>query len=190
MDLELPERLHGTRDLLMRSLVLHSEQAPAMPAGLAADLDARFADHPAPVTSPVSWLEKVRAFLAAPGFGAVAAAVVVLGVAIPMLSGPSPETIRGAEAALPADSVRIQLVGSNPQALAAIQASGMFDAAAISSVDTLSAAGISEGPKVIVDFSTASITAVDRDGQIVHREELPAETSMMAAVIADAVSRL
>jgi hypothetical protein len=34
MDLQLPANLHATRDLLMRSLVVHSEQAPAIPAGL------------------------------------------------------------------------------------------------------------------------------------------------------------
>ncbi len=191
MDLDLPSHLHSTRDLLMRSLVMHPEQAPAMPAGLAADLSARFSTRPAaaaPVES-AGWLDKVRSFLATPAFGLAAAAVVVMGIAVPMVSGPAAEkeTFRGQAAAASADPVRILFAGSNPGIVSAIRNSGEFEAAAISTLGNASAS--IEGPAVIVDFDNGTVSSVDRDGSILHREELPGDASGVAAAIASALSR-
>lgn len=195
MDLNLPNTLHSTRDLLMRSLVMHPEQAPDMPAGLAADFTARFAarEIAAPVKSPVSWFEKVRGLLGSSAFGAVAAAVVVLGVAIPMMSVPADresEIFRGQSSAVTADTVRIVFIGQNPELVSLIQASGDFEASAISTLENPTASGTVTGPAVIVDFTNGNLTAVDRDGSIVHRTGLSGDASEVAASIASALTRL
>lgn len=194
MDLNLPNNLHSTRDLLMRSLVMHPEQAPAMPAGLAADLTARFAPREiaAPVAAPVSWFEKVRSLLGTPAFGAVAAAVVLLGIAIPMMSGPAErgsEIFRGQSSAVTADTARIVFIGQNPEVVSRIQASDDFEASAISTLESTAASGTVTGPAVIVDFTNASLTAVDRDGSILHRTDLSGNPSEVAASIASALAR-
>lgn len=191
MDPDLPERLHSTRDLLTRSLVLHPrEQAPAMPAGLAADLTARFAAGPAirATATPARWMEKVRTFLAAPGFGLAAAAVVVVGVTVPMLTAPdvSPaETFRGDNGTRRNDTVRIAFVGENPKVEAAVKSSGNFEPLAfIADADSL------PGPKVVIHFREGTVTAFDATGTAVHTAVLPAKPSDVAGVLADAISRL
>jgi hypothetical protein len=191
MDLDLPSNLHSTRDLLMRSLVMHPEQAPAMPAGLAADLSARFAPREiaAPQVAPVSWFEKVRGFLSTPVFGVAAAAVVVMGVAVPMISAPADrgsEVFRGQPAALSADTVRIVFIGQDAGMVSQIKASGDFEATAIS---TSESAATVTGPAVIVDFTAGSLSAVDADGTLLHRTDLSGDASEVSASIASALSR-
>ncbi len=191
MDLDLPSHLHSTRDLLMRSLVMHPEQAPAMPAGLAADLNARFSPRPAAVApvKPVAWLDKVRSFLATPAFGLAAAAVVVMGIALPMVSQPAApkETFRGQTTAVSAEPVRILFAGSNPEIVSAIRNSGEFEAAAIATLDQTATS--TDGPAVIVDFKQGTVSSIDRDGSVLHREALPGDASGVAAAIASALSR-
>jgi hypothetical protein len=188
MDLELPANLHATRDLLMRSLVAHSEQAPAIPAGLASDLSARFAPRVTRtvVTAPLSWMEKVRGFLSTPAFGIAAAAVVVLGAAAPLLSGPATlrsETFRGELTAASADSVRIIFTGDRPEIRAAVEASATFEKSALCSMNS-SAATTQAGPKVIVDLTSSTITAIDRDGATLYRAAVPTEPGKVADAIA------
>jgi len=197
MDLSLPDRLHPTRDLLMHSLPLHpSEKAPAMPAGLAADLMARFAPQVEVVTvvAPASWFEKVRSFLATPGFGAVAAAVVVLGVAIPMVSSPgqtTTETFRGGPSTVVTGSaVRIVFVGENAAVQDAVEESGSFEASALGSVATLEMANAVTGPKVIVNFATRTIIAYSASGTSIHSVMIPENADEVSGVIAAAVSML
>lgn len=191
MDLQLPADLHATRDLLMRSLATHHEQAPPMPVGLASDLSAHFAPRvmKTVVTAPLSWSEKVRAFLSTPAFGAVAAAVVVLGIAAPMLSKPSTETFRGDLPVAQAPAVRIIFTGSAPEIRAAVETSGTFDSTALFSMDSQVAA-IQPGPKVIVNLTTSTITAIDRDGATLHRASIPTEPARVADAIALAVQSL
>lgn len=191
MDLQLPADLHATRDLLMRSLVTHPEQAPAMPAGLASDLSARFAPRvmKTVVAAPPSWFEKVRAFLSTPAFGAAAAAVVVLGVAIPMFPGPSTESFRGDLPVVQAETVRIIFTGNRPEVRAAVEASATFESSAIYSMDS-KAAVTQPGPKVIVDLTSSTITALDREGATLYRSEVPTEAGKVADAIALAVQSL
>jgi hypothetical protein len=194
MQLDLPNHLESTRDLLMRSLIIHPEQAPAMPAGLSSDLAARFAPREVAVSvaAPVSWFEKVRGFLGTPAFGAAAAAVVVLGVAVPMASGPADrgsETFRGQSAPVAAETVRIIFIGQNPGIVSAIRASGEFEASAISTIDSPTATKPVSGPAVIVDFTSGSLMAVDREGATVHRTDLSSDATEVAAAIASALSR-
>lgn len=189
MDLELPANLHATRDLLMRSLVVHPEQAPAIPAGLASDLSARFSPRAmrTVVTAPLSWSEKVRAFLSMPAFGAVAAAVVVLGVAVPMMSGPSAETFRGDLPVAQANAVRIIFTGDHPEIRAAVEASATYEASALCSMDSSAAATLA-GPKVIIDLTSSTITAIDQDGATLYRADAPTDPGKVADAIALAVS--
>lgn len=191
MDLQLPADLHATRDLLMRSLATHHEQAPPIPAGLASDLSARFAPRmmKTVVAAPLSWSEKVRAFLSTPAFGAVAAAVVVLGVAAPMMSKPTAETFRGELPVAQGPSVRIIFTGNSTEIRAAVEASATFEATALSSMDS-QAASTQSGPKVIVNLTTATITAIDRDGATLHRSAVPTEPGKVADAIALAVQSL
>jgi hypothetical protein len=186
MDLELPENLRATRDLLTRSLIMHREQAPAIPAGLARDLADRFATAAAdPQPMPVSWLEKVRGFFGTPAFGAVAAAVLVLGVA----SYPA-ESFRGSLSSAAGGETRVLFVGNNPEVLASVKASGIFEPSALHAVEGMVAAGVIPGPKVVVDFTSGTITAIDHKGTTLDHSSLPANSTEVAAAIAAALSRL
>lgn len=195
MDLELPAHLHATRDLLTRSLVSHSERAPAMPAGLAADLMARFETRgtPALVASTRTWSFSLRSFFATPAFGAVAAAVLVLGTAIPLLKEPatsSTESFRGSSAVASENSVQVIFIGEDAGDRAAVEASGNFESASLISAESIEAARDIAGPKVLVDFAARSISAYDGTGKLVHDEAMPDSSSQLGDAIAKAVTRL
>jgi hypothetical protein len=196
MQLELPDRLHATRDLLMRSLIPQSgEPAPSMPASLALDLADRFAPRSplVPVSATLSWLQRARHFLASPAFGAVAAAVVLLGAALPLLQRPvslPKDSLRGAAGEVAAETVRILFIGDHPAAREAVVASGMFEPDAISSIARDTDAEALPGPKVLVDLATSTITAIDRDGATIHRVAVPSSAANLADAIAFAVSTL
>jgi len=197
MHLELPERLLPARDVLTRSLPGHPlEKAPAIPPDLAAELAARFVRRTTPWQEeiPRPWRARVRSLLATPGFGAVAAAVVVLGVALPMfVSGPEEarETFRGGGGpALPAEQVRIYLVGENAAIRAAIENSAIFEASALVTGPRADAASAAAGPKVIVDFTTDTVTAFDAGGRETGRDKLPAEAKEVPAALMKTVATL
>jgi hypothetical protein len=194
MDLELPENLRATRDLLTRSLIMHREQAPAIPAGLARDLADRFATRtPAPQPLAVSWLEKIRGFLATPAFGAVAAAVLVIGVAVPLLpesTTSAVDTFRGTFPDATGVETRILFVGNNPEILASVRASGIFEPSSLHAVDGMVAAGVIPGPKVVVDFTSGTITAINHRGTTLDHSSLPARAEEVSTAIAAALSRL
>ena len=187
MDPDLPERLLPARDLLSRSLVLHPwELAPAMPSGLAADLVARFAQRTAePAFRRISLTERFRNWLASPGFGLTAAAAVVIGVAIPMLSAPD-EMFRGDEpTSASTDTVKIAFIGEDADVAAAIKSSGNFEPFAFAA----DAASL-PGPKVVIDFHTGTVSAVNASGTTIHSSQLPTEVKRAPDAVADAVSRL
>ena len=170
------------------------EKAPSMPADLAADLADRFAPKQAPVkaTSSTSWFEKVRGLLASPSFGVAAAAIVMVGVAVPMLSGPeakTSETFRGADmSALVTDSVKIVLVGDNDSLRTQLQSSDSFETSAfIAHSDPSSAANV-PGPKVVVNFDAGTVSAIDFDGTVLHSATI--EGNDIASAVATAVSYL
>jgi hypothetical protein len=197
MQLELPGHLLATRDVLARSLPSHAgESAPVMPANLTADLAARFGAK-APTrneSTRISWMDKVRTFLATPAFGAVAAAVVVMGVAVPMMTGGEKadrESFRGGETMVASgDQVRIIFVGENAAVRSAVEASGDFEASALISAASADAARSEKGAKVIVDFTSKTVTSFDTSGSEVSRKELPADAKDVSGVISRAVSGL
>jgi len=187
MDPILPERLLPARDLLSRSLALHPrELAPAMPSGLAADLAARFTPRMT-ATSPVrtSLAERFRNWVSSPGFGLAAAAAVVIGVAIPMISAPAPEIFRGDTIAKSTDTVRIAFIGENASIAAAIKSSGNFDTVAFAA----DAASL-PGPKVVIDFGTGTVNAVDSSGNTIHSSPLPLDAKEAPSAVTDAIVRL
>jgi hypothetical protein len=190
MDPDLPERLLPARDLLNRSLVLHPRDlAPAMPSGLAADLVARFAQRTAePAFRRISLTERFRNWLASPSFGLAAAAAVVIGVAIPMLSAPDPATpdlFRGDTQAPATGTVRIAFIGENANVEAAIKSSRTIEAVAFAA----DAASL-PGPKVVIDFHRGTISAINASGTTVHSTPRPMEAKQAPDVVADAISRL
>ena len=196
MPLELPERLHATRDLLMRSLIpTHAEQAPEMPTSLALDLTDRFAPRrpTAPDTRSLSWLQKARHFLATPTFGAVAAAIALLGAALPLLQNHAAlpgESLRGTHGALANEAIPILFVGQHPDVLQTVLDSGLFEASNLSSASSLAEAEARPGAKVIVDLSTSTITAITKENATVQRVAVPTSPDNLADAIAFAVSSL
>ena len=191
--MDLPPHLHLTRDLLMRSLpAYHLDQAPPMPAGLADDLLGRFAATAVVIARPDSFFGKMRAFLATPGFGLAATAVVMLGICLPMLSGPSrEETFRGTNLAGAAgEGPEICFVGRNAALQSVIEKSGSFEISAFRSASDRETALALSGSKVVVDFTADTITAYDAEGNEVHAAKIPAQEGRVAGAVADAVSRL
>lgn len=198
MDFELPAHLHATRDLLTRSLVSHPERAPAIPRGLVADLSASLENRRAPslvtVTRTRSWTSQLRRWFATPAFGAMAAAVLIVGTALPLMDGrsssSSSETFRGDHGATTAPTTRIIFIGGEASDRAAIESAGLFEAASLLSVESIESAREIDGPKVIVDFTARSITAFDAGGTVASEEAMPDSSSQLGNSIAKAVSRL
>jgi hypothetical protein len=52
------------------------------------------------------------------------------------------------------------------------------------------AAGVIPGPKVVVDFTSGTITAIDHKGTTLDHSALPANSTEVATAIAAALSRL
>jgi hypothetical protein len=194
--MDLPPHLHATRDLLMRSLPAHAlEQAPPMPAGLCSDLLGRFEPRGSAVTAttPASFFGTLRRFLATPGFGMAATAVVVLGLGIPLLSNKGQtESFRGENppGATASEGTAICFVGQNKTLQTAIEKSGNFEVSAFRNAATSDTALALAGPKVLVDFTTDTITAYDAAGKVVHTLKIPDQPARVAGAVADAVSRL
>jgi hypothetical protein len=194
MNLDLPPNLHATRNLLAGSLQLHAtEQAPAVPADLLNDLSRRFNTAPvaAATTQSRSWFEAVQSFIARPAFGMAALAIVILGISVPRMidSGPrSSGSFRGATP-IPAQThnFRIILIQSPAGFQQALKDAGDFESSMISSATSTD--GIT-GPRVLVDFTTSTITALNASGETVHTAPLPKDAEEISAAIATAVSRL
>lgn len=166
-----------------------------MPCGLADELMARFAPKTVvvtPVAKKSSLVGKVRAFLATPAFGIAAAAVVVLGIAAPMISGTAPqESFRGTDAlAFAGGEVTIVFVGTNRAVQSAVEDSGNFEPSAFRSAVDFTAVQDMSGAKVVIDFNGGNIIAINAEGTQVHSVRIPAETDKAAVAVADAVSRL
>jgi len=195
--MDLPPHLHATRDLLMRSLPAYSlEQAPPMPAGLADELMQRFEPRAKAAaitaTTPASIFSKLRAFLATPGFGMAATAVVVLGLGIPLLSNKDGKEVTRGVYSPPqeTDGIAICFVGRDKELQSAIEKSGLFEGSAFRSATTSDTALALSGAKVVVDFGANTITAYKADGSVAHSVKIPDQPARVAGAVADAVSLL
>ncbi|MEY3896387.1 MAG: hypothetical protein RLZZ214_1907 [Verrucomicrobiota bacterium] len=193
MNLDLPPNLESTRSLLAGSLQLHAtEQAPAVPADLLNDLVRRFNSAPvaAATIQPRTWFEAVQAFIARPAFGMAALAIVILGISVPrMIDSTSTASSGGFRGTVSPTAetrnIRIVLIQSPTgfqQSLARDIEGGMISSAASSESIT--------GPRVLVDFVTSTITAVNAADEKVHTAPLPTDAEEISAAIATAVSRL
>jgi hypothetical protein len=195
MNLDLPSNLHATRDLLAGSLQLHAtEQAPAVPADLLNDLTRRFNSAPVAAASiqPRSWFEAVQSFIARPAFGMAALAIVVLGISVPQMidstSTPASGSFRGAVAPTAAtQNIRIILIQSPAGFQQALADLGDFENGMISSATSSDSV---TGPRILVDFVTSTITAVNASDEKIHTAPLPKDAEEISAAIATAVSRL
>lgn len=196
MKLDLPPQLEPIRRILEGSLRLRaSESAPSLPVGLLDDLNQRFASQRI-VIEPrrqVAWGAKLRRLVATPAFGLAAAAMLVFGVVTPFVSQFSgPETadgFRGATGAVGAEAM-IVLVHSPADLENTLAHSGQFEADSIVSAGDMDAALQIPGAKVILDFESATVVALDNQGNTVHASGLPANLADLTLTVADALSHL
>lgn len=195
MNLDLPPHLESTRSLLAGSLQLHAtEQARAVSADLLHDLDRRFNAAPgaAAARHPRAWFEVVQSVSARPAFGLAALAIVILGISVPRMidsnSTASNGGFRGTVSpTAESHHIRIILIQSPAGFQQALAKVGDFES------DMISSAAASEsfaGPKILVDFATSTITALNASDEQIHRAPLPADAEEIAAAIATAISRL
>ena len=192
MNHDLPKNLESTRNLLAGSLQLHSsEQAPALPGDLLNDLASRFSATPA-AAAPLqqrSWLARIQSFIARPAFGMAAVALVVLGVSVPSLMDSAPAGGFRGKVSGTAESPEIRIVLLSPPTgfQSSLVAAGDFESSMISSTTT--GDGLT-GRRILVDFSTATITALNASDEKIHTAPLPKDAEEISAAIAAAVSRL
>lgn len=197
MNLDLPQHLHSTRDLLMVSMQKPSiEQPPALPKGLLEDLTSTLTHQAAPSNQGqfAGFLATVRSMLATPAFGSLAAAIAILAVASSVVlspdSSPQKDTFRGASTFSVTESVQVILVGAPRGTQRTLESANDFEAGIFTaSSNSESAMGI-EGPRVIVDFQAKTIIAINADGDIVNQAELPASSNGISLEISSALIRL
>lgn len=194
MNHDLPQNLAATRDLLAGSLQLHAtERAPAIPADLLNDLSRRFNTAPVSAASiqSRSWFEAVQSFIARPAFGMAALAIVVLGISVPQMINSTSTPAGGFRgsvtptAATP--NIRIILIQSPAGFQQALADLGDFENSMISSATSSDSI---TGPRILVDFVTSTITAVNASDEKIHTAPLPKDAEEISAAIATAVSRL
>jgi hypothetical protein len=193
MNHKLRKNLEPTRDLLAGSLQLHaSEQAPALPGDLLDDLASRFSTTPA-TAAPVrqrSWLAKVQSFIARPAFGMAALALVILGISVPRMIDSTRPTggFRGSiSPTAEAHNIRIILIQSPAGFQQALANVGDFESSMISSATSSDSI---TGPRILVDFATSTIIALNASDEQIHTAPLPKDAEEISAAIATAVSRL
>lgn len=193
MNPQIPQDLQSTRNLLAGSLHLHAtEKAPAVPADLLDDLLRRFDPAPAAPVRSKSWLAVVQSLISRPAFGVAALACVILGLAVPgfMDSSSSGKSgfRGGVSSPAPSAALRIILVKASPEILHQLEAGGDFEDGVISATDQLDPTAT--GARIVVDFESATITAVDADGNEAYSAPLPQDSADLSAEIATAISRL
>ncbi len=196
MNNDLPKALESTRNLLAGSLQLHAtEQAPSAPGDLLNDLGRRFSSAQS-VAAPLqsrSWLAGIQSFIARPAFGMAALAIVILGISVPSLtrsnSTPAGGGFRGAVTA-PTQSrnLSIILIQAPTGVQSSLENSGDFESGVIFS--TPSSKANASGPRILVDFVTSTISALNASDESIYTAPLPADAADLSAAIATAVSRL
>jgi hypothetical protein len=194
MNLELPQDLQSTRDMLAGSLQMHaSEKAPSLPGDLFEDMFQRFSQAPSVATAVESrtWFAAIQSFISRPAFGVAAFAVVVIGLALPNMMSPTVANA-GFRGAVPVETatgnVRIVLIKAPSDIQKLIESSGDFEKGVISSVEMT--AGADTGARVLVDFGAYTITAIDANGEAIHAATLPGDSNEISSAIALAVSKL
>ena len=189
MSEELPDHLKPVREILMDSANGPADdEAPGAPSDLLDDLEESLLGTTAqPVeAAPPSFFEKVRALFATPAFGVVAALVVVLFIAVPMLKRDDPGGFRNTNGGS-TDGPQVVLVGIEDSAFEQLTASELFDERALVRTDDPDTV---EAPKLVLDFSEQSLVVIGRDGSEVLRESLPEDPAALPGAIAQALSKV
>lgn len=185
---ELPDHLRPTANLLSASLCLRSnEKAPAIPADLLADLTARFSATPMVQAAPQkhSWFQAARSFVSRPAFGICSAAAVVAIIAVPSLIKEDDSTVFRGDVTIQTDidAASIILVGAPEGTREMLQSNGYFDSTALTGQTASSASA-----KVVVDYNSSLILAIDSQGKTIFSTEIPANDDELADAIATALS--
>jgi hypothetical protein len=196
MNLDLPEHLHATRNLLMGSMSTHAtEQAPALPTALLEDLTRSVTlQQAAPSQSTfANFVESLRSLVAGPAFGGAAAAIMVLAVVSTIVLRPDAssqkDTFRGAASYSAADSARVILVAAPFGLKSELEDISDFEDGVFSSAPSFEAASELEGARVIVDFAGGTIASFNAKGELVYKTSLPESTSGLSLEIAAAMTR-
>lgn len=193
---DLPQALESTRNLLAESLQLHAtEQAPGVPGDLLSDLGRRFSSAQA-VAAPLqsrSWWAAVQSFIARPAFGMGALAVVILGISIPSLTRSNSTSASGGfrgkvTGTAESQNLSIILIQAPSDVQNSLEKSGDFESGVISSAQSSKTSAT--GPRILVDFATSTISALNASDEQVYTAPLPADPGDLSAAIATAVSRL
>jgi hypothetical protein len=196
MNTDLPRALESTRNLLAGSLQLHAtEQAPSVPGDLLNDLGRRF-NSTQSVVAPIqsrSWLAAVQSFIARPAFGMAALAIVILGISVPSLTRSNSTSasggFRGAVTGTgTSQNLSVILIQAPSGVQNSLENSGDFENGVISSAQSSKTS--STGPRILVNFVTSTISALNASDEEVYTAPLPADAADLSAAIATAVSRL
>ncbi len=192
MEFETSSHLDSTIRMLGSSLRTRSDDpAPALPADLRADLEARFARPvAAPATSATraSWFARLTSALSTPGFAIAAAAIMILAVVAPLTMDRNAESFRGS-ASVEFQSIPVLLVHGPAGIADQLALAGDLEATSLKTLSQLSEVENVTGPKVVVDFASSIIRSVDADGHTVHEATLPTGADLTRA-IAEAVTHL
>ena len=193
MKSELPTHLEETSELLRSSLGHHpSDKAPEIPGELLDDLGSRFSTaQAAPLRrDSTSIFATIQQFISRPAFGMAAAAVVVLALVSPaLINSTKSGTFRGGVITQETvDSAKIILVGAPDATADFLEKSGDFEK---DSFTTQSDSPANSGSsKIIVDFNSSTIYAVDAAGTQLFTKPLPTDDPAIAEAIAKALSEL
>ena len=186
---ELPAHLTQIRDILMQSAGGTAEdEAPRPPSDLLDDLERALMDEkPVEVAKPAeaSLFEKLRSLFATPAFGGVAALIVVLFVAVPMLNpGGEKEVVRGG---IDSEALNIILVDGDDEAFQALSSAKNIDAESLIKVASEEKAAKIGSPKIVVIGN--SLKAYDGEGNEVYSQEI-ADASELGSAVAMAMGEL
>ena len=124
--------------------------------------------------------------------GMAALAIVILGISVPRMidstSTASSGGFRGTVSpAAVTRNIRIILIQSPSGFQQALANVGDFESGMISSATSSDSI---TGPRILVDFATSTITALNASNEKIHTAPLPKDAEEISAAIATAVSRL
>ncbi len=193
MNDDLPDRLKPVRDLLMDSADgPGSDPVPPPPGDLIDELEKKLA--PATTSTPApekpSALGRILHFLTSPGFAVAAAAVIVLFLAGPLITGGDKPEEGFRDGAPPvADGPKVVLLGVDDETYEQLASGDLFDARALVRVATGEEADAVASPKVVVDLIEGRLRAYDAGGNDFYRHAIKLESSLPTD-IARALSKL
>ena len=198
MELNIPDHLETTRNILAGSLRFRSDEAPpSIPQDLLSDLTHRFTPTHRIIVEPpkhsVSILERAMRFFSTPAMGATALIALVLSFAATSLVPEQAETTRGGyaiDSSLAKSPTSILLAGGPYDIVSALGSIGDLEVNSLIQVESMAATSDIAGAKVIVDFKGGAILSLNSSGETVSSAEIPADLGDLSMAIVQAVSQL